>query len=159
MQLIFKTTPRCFAWYINPSTFGTLVLTPNLLQNYKNIKNLFEDIKFKFKICFVGFENPHIDITSQKPLLTTIKEIQQIQRTIGVTQVLAFEVFGITPNSLVHTTKLSVPDKLALTNKTCCEALKTEFYSDLEKLCLAECIMLMDDINTTHVITARVIND
>ncbi len=150
MKLIIKIHPRYITWLLEVDklqepVFSTLLLQPNMLKNYENIKQLFSYLNTKYKtISFVGFENPHIELTGQP--MHVIRDIQHMQRTVAIIIVLAWEALAVQANSLIHTTKLSKTDKLALAEQTCTAGLKMGFYSDLEKLCLAECIMLLDTL-------------
>lgn len=158
-QFCFKVSPRYFTWCLRISNSetnvlktGNLHLSTNFAKNIESIK----EILILNEASEYFFENPHVVIDGSRHEI--IKNIQFIQRTVGLTICLIWELFEKQPNSLVPLkNKPSKEEMIAKAKEKISNMSNPQLLTDLECLCFFDCFSLLESVNEVKPITAKLV--
>lgn len=154
-KLLVKFHPKYIAWvsFSESGRFmGTLPVSKNHIQNLTSLRELLTS----HKVQEVYFENPHVVLDGER--LPVIRNIQSIQRLVGIFIALSWEILKIAPQSLVQEKTKPSKEEMILEAKNAVQAKLRPFLTDLELLCISDCLLLYKNLTVLHPILAQIQN-
>lgn len=145
-NLIIKVHPRYFTYLVNEQTYGTIQLGRSLIKNTQNIIDVLNGLNIKPTNIYI--ESPHIVLEGDKP--TVFSNIQHVQRLCGALSYKMWEIYGVAVNFCLQSLPKPKKEELLLMPDKLLNNPKNIFFSPLELLCLADCILLLQQINKTN---------